>query len=143
MVNALNMEINNYLKKMGANFSVEFDDEMDSRFITNEKSDAEFHNFSSGEQARISIATCFAFRKFLTMRSNLNTNLLIIDEYIDGNIDSYAMDNIIDILRDISETNGQNIYVVSHRKELSPEIFDNIIQIEKTNNVSKINYISK
>ena len=143
MVQILNMEINNYLKRMGASFSVEFDNEMSCRFITKDNVDAEFHNFSSGEQARISIATCFAFRKFLAMRSNIMTNILIIDEFIDGNIDSYAIDNVIEILREISDINQQNVYVVSHRKELSPEIFDNIIQIEKTNNISKINYISK
>ena len=143
MVKLLNMEINNYLKRMGANFSVEFDNEMTCKFITKDNANAEFHNFSSGEQARISIATCFAFRKFLAMRSNIVTNILIIDEFIDGNIDSYAIDNVIEILREISDINQQNVFVVSHRKELSPEIFDNIIQIEKTNNISKINYISK
>ena len=115
---------------------------MTCKFITKDNANAEFHNFSSGEQARISIATCFAFRKFLAMRSNIVTNILIIDEFIDGNIDSYAIDNVIEILREISDINQQNVFVVSHRKELSPEIFDNIIQIEKTNNISKINYIS-
>ena len=102
----------------------------------------EYDNFSSGERARIMIASCFAFRDFMRIKNNLSSNILVLDEFIDGAIDSLAIESILDILRDFSKTWNQSIYVISHRKEaLSSDHFSKVIQVQKTHNISKIFYL--
>lgn len=142
LVVLLNNRIKYYLHKLGANYDIIFDEEMEYDFITQNKTGAEFHNFSSGEQARISISTCFAFRDFLSRRSNISSNILILDEFIDSNVDSLAIENTIEILKDFIKHEKQNIYLVSHRKEVDNNVFDNIIQVEKKDNISHIRYLS-
>lgn len=140
LVGLLNNKIKTYLVKLGAKYNVIFDSDMNYEFIT-EGGVCEYDNFSSGERARIMIATCFAFRDFMYIRNNFSSNILILDEFIDGAIDSQAIENILKILKDFSTIWNQNIFVISHRKEISNDIFNNIIQVIKTNNISKITYI--
>lgn len=137
LIGLLNNKIKTYLTKLGAKYTVIFDSDMDYEFITDGGS-CEYDNFSAGERQRIMIATCFAFRDFMAIRNNLSSNILILDEFIDGNVDSMAIDGVISILRDFILLYNQNIYIVSHRKEIDNSIFNNILQIVKTNHISKV-----
>ena len=103
--------------------------------------ECEYDNFSSGERARLMIAACFAFRDFMHIRNNFSSNILILDEFIDGAIDSLAIESILDVLKDFSNMWKQNIFVISHRKEIQNDVFNHIIQIVKADNISKITYI--
>jgi DNA repair exonuclease SbcCD ATPase subunit len=138
LIGLLNNKIKYYLHKLGTNCEIIFDEEMKYDFVTPSKSGVEFNNFSKGEQARISIATCFAFRDFLSTRSNISSNIFILDEFFDSNVDPLALENTIGILNDFIKNNKQKIFIVSHRSEICDDIFDNIIMIEKKNNISKI-----
>ena len=140
LVVLLNNRIKMYLSKLGSTFSCIFNEDMEYTFIT-DGGEAEYANFSAGERARLTIAASFAFRDFLATRSNLTSNLLILDEYIDGNLDSSGIERILGILKDFIILYKQNIYIISHRKEIDNSIFNNIIQIQKTNNISKIAYL--
>lgn len=142
LIGLLNNKIRMYLTKFGAKYSVVFDSDMDYEFIT-EGGSYEYDNFSAGERARLMIAACFAFRDFMYIRNNLSSNILILDEFIDGAIDSVAIDSILNILKDFSQMWKQNIFVISHRKEIDNTIFNNIIQIVKTNNIAQIRYLEK
>ena len=126
---------------MGSLYTVIFDSDMNYEFIT-DGGKCEFGNFSAGERMRIMIATSFAFRDFMSIRNGLSSNILILDEYFDSAIDSACIENILSILREYSNSYNQNIFLVSHRYEVSDDQFSNIIQIEKTKNISKINYIT-
>ena len=139
LVVLLNTKIRFYLNKLGASFTCIFDENMDYEFMT-ESGSAEYDNFSSGEKMRLTIATSLAFRDFMATRSNITSNILILDEYIDSNIDKLAIDGIIEILKEFVVLYNQNIYIVSHRKEIDNSIFNNIIIIEKTHGISKITY---
>jgi len=139
LINLLNSQIKIYLNKIGANFTCEFDETMSYRFIT-ENGEAEYDNFSSGEKMRLSIATSFAFRDFMATRSNIISNILILDEYIDSNLDEAAINELIKILREFIVRYNQSVYIVSHRKEINNDIFNNIIIIEKTNGISQVKY---
>ena len=140
LIGLLNNKIKLYLTRLGAKYSVVFDSDMNYTFMT-EAGEYEYDNFSSGERARLMIAACFAFRDFMYIRNSLSSNILILDEFIDGAIDSIAIESILDILKDFSQLWKQNIYIVSHRKEVNNDIFDNIIQVVKTDNISKITYL--
>jgi DNA repair exonuclease SbcCD ATPase subunit len=138
LIGLLNNKIKYYLHKLGTNCEIIFDEEMKYDFVTPLKSGIEFNNFSKGEQARISIATCFAFRDFLSTRSNISSNIFILDEFFDSNVDPLALENTINILNDFIKNNNQKIFIVSHRSEICDDIFNHIIMIEKKNNISKI-----
>lgn len=140
LIGLLNNKIKSYLTKFGAKYQVVFDSDMNYTFTT-DGGEYEYDNFSSGERARLMIATCFAFRDFMYIRNNFSSNILILDEFIDGAIDSLAIESILEILKDFSSIWNQNIYVISHRKEIGTDIFDNVIQITKENNISTIEYI--
>ena len=141
LIGLLNNKIRSYLLKFGAKYYVTFDSDMNYEFKT-EGGTYEYDNFSSGERARIMIASCFAFRDFMRIKNNLSSNILVLDEFIDGAIDSLAIESILDILRDFSKTWNQSIYVISHRKEaLSSDHFSKVIQVQKTHNISKICYL--
>lgn len=140
LVGLLNTKIKYYLSRLGANFQCVFDDNMDYVFIT-EGGECEYDSFSSGEKMRLMIASSFAFRDFMASRSTFYSNILILDEYIDSALDQLAIDGVIKIIQSFSRTYGQKIYIISHRKDIDNSVFDNIIQIEKTNNISKIKYL--
>lgn len=126
LIGLLNNKIRMYLTKFGAKYNVVFDSDMEYEFTT-EGGSYEYDNFSAGERARLMIAACFAFRDFMYIRNNLSSNILILDEFIDGAIDSIAIDSILDILKDFSRLWKQNIFVISHRKEIDNTVFNNII----------------
>lgn len=137
LVGLLNNKLKQYLTKLGADYTVVFDADMDYQFIT-DGGTCEYNNFSAGERQRIMLATCFAFRDFMAVRNNLTSNILILDEFIDGNVDAVAIEGVIQVLRDFIIMYNQNIYVVSHRKEIDNSIFNNIIQVQRTNHISKV-----
>lgn len=140
LVGLLNTKIKYYLSRLGANFQCVFDDNMDYVFVT-EGGECEYDSFSSGEKMRLMIASSFAFRDFMASRSTFYSNILILDEYIDSALDQLAIDGVIKILQSFSRINGQKIYIISHRKDIDNSVFDNIIQVEKTDNISKIKYL--
>ena len=125
---------------MGANFTCIFDENMDYEFMT-DGGPCEYDNFSSGEKMRLLIASSFAFKDFMMTRTSMESNILVIDEFIDSNLDSKAIDSILKILKEYSYLYNQSIYVISHRKEIDNSIFDNIIQVVKEKNISRITYL--
>ena len=137
LIGLLNNKIKSYLAKFGLQYDVVFDADMNYTF-TSDVGTCEYDNFSGGERARLMIAACFAFRDFMYIRNSFSSNILILDEFIDGAIDSLAIESVMNILKDFSTTWNQNVFVISHRKEISNDVFDHIIQVVKTNNISKV-----
>lgn len=141
LIGLLNSKIKFYLAKLGANFECKFDEDMNCDFITQGGS-YDYQNFSSGEQMRLMIASCFAFKDFMQTRNNFQSNILVLDEFIDSGIDSLAINGVIKILKEFAKLHKQNIYVISHRTgDLDNSVFDSIIQIEKKNNISNVKYL--
>lgn len=138
LISYLNDRIQLYIGRMGAKFTCVFDENLYYTFYT-ESGETSYDNFSAGEKMRLSIATSFAFRDFMSTRSNISANILILDEYLDSNLDSLSILNLMNILKEFSISKHYDVYIVSHRKEVSDTYFNNIITVEKTNGISKIN----
>ena len=68
----------------------------------------------------------------------MNSNLLVLDEYFDSAIDSLCVESIIGIIKEYSRDQGQNVFVISHRPEVSIEQFDRLVRVEKTDNIAHI-----
>lgn len=137
MLHLLNSRIAYYLNKVGAKYTCEFNHNLDYVFITT-TGQTDYNNFSSGERMRLAIATSFAFRDVMATRSGISSNILVLDEYMDMNLDSLAINGILSILKEFLALYGQRIYVISQRQEVDSQLFNNIVFIEKTNNVSTL-----
>lgn len=139
LIGIINNRIRTYLSKMGARYTCVFDENLDFKFVTDTGS-CELQNFSCGEQKRLEIAACLSFRDFIAQRSNISSNILILDEYIDSGIDTLAVESILQILKEFTIVNRQNIFIISHRSEINNDVFDRIIELQKKDGISTIHY---
>ena len=138
LVNLLNNRIKVYLTKLGTTYDCIFDENMDYHFIPKDSDECEYGNFSAGERMRLTIAASFAFRDFLATRNNITSNILVLDEFIDSNLDSSSVTEILKILQSFTRLYNQKIFVISHRKEIDTAIFDTLLTVKKENNISTI-----
>ena len=137
IVKLLNSLIQKYLNEIGSEMIVYFDETMDFKFLT-QSGECEFSSFSAGEKQRIQISTMFAFRD-LILNSKIYSNLFIIDELLDMNIDSICIENIMKILKRKLNEQSQSMFIISHRSELADNegYWDNIIKVTKENGISR------
>ena len=139
LVVLLNNKIKTYLTKLGANFYVVFDEDMEYEFVT-PSGKCEWGNFSAGERMKTMVATSFAFRDFMSARNGLNSNILVLDEYFDSAIDDLTVESVLGLLKDMSRELKQSIYVITHRKEVSQDMFNWILVVEKKDGVSRASF---
>lgn len=99
--------------------------------ITDNGTDIDIAALSTGERARVNIATLLAIRKLMQSLSSTKTNLLILDETVE-NLDSEGKEKLIEIL--ISEPD-LNTFLISHG--FSHPLLEKL-NIVKTNNISRI-----
>ena len=138
IVKLLNSLIQKYLNEIGAEYLVYFDESFDFKFITI-NGECEYSSFSAGQRQRIQIATILAFRD-LILNGKINSNIFVLDEFLDAAIDSIAIKNIMNILSKKSKELNQNIFIISHRQETTEEnAFNHIIQVIKENGISRLN----
>jgi len=135
LIDILNQLIHKYLEEMGAEFTCIFDAGFGMTFLTN-TGECEYSSFSAGERQRINIATLLAFRDILMNGDMFECNIFVLDELLDANVDSYCIQSLINILNRQTEKN--TVYIISHREAVSPEDFDNIIEIQKQNSITTI-----
>jgi DNA repair exonuclease SbcCD ATPase subunit len=137
IVKLLNSLIQKYLNEIGAEYLVYFDESFDFKFITM-NGECEFSNFSTGERQRIQISTILAFRD-LILNGKINSNIFVIDEFLDSGIDAIAIKNILNILNKKSIESNQNIFIISHRQETTESVvFNHIIEVIKENGISTL-----
>ena len=84
---------------------------------------------------RIDLALLFTWRQIAKMKNSTNTNLLILDEIFDSSLDYNGTDEFLKILRTLS---NENVFIISHKSDLSVDKFDGLIRFEKIQNFSKV-----
>jgi len=141
IVKLLNSLIQKYLNEIGCEFIVYFDETFDFKFITI-TGECDFTSFSAGERQRIQIATLLAFRD-LIINSKISSNIFIIDELLDANVDATCIENVMTILKRKAEESGQSIFMISHRSELAENtgFWNNIIKVIKENQQTRYEVI--
>lgn len=143
MLKELNFRICGYLSKMGSNYSCEFDEDFDAIFKSSNGREAEYNNFSAGERMRMGVACCLAFKDFMQVRLNINSNILILDEYIDANLDPMSVNGIMELIRYMVGTEKITAYIVSHRTEVLNSMSDVDILVTKKNDSSVLTITEK
>lgn len=95
-----------------------------------------YSSFSEGEKLRINLAIMLTWRAVAKLRNSVTTNLLIMDETLDGALDGVGIENLIETLRNMNSSD--NIFVISHRGDMFGDKFDSHVRFEKLKNFSQI-----
>jgi|13_taG_2_1085334.scaffolds.fasta_scaffold00005_58 DNA repair exonuclease SbcCD ATPase subunit len=132
----MNKLINKYL---GA-FDLFVDFQLDENFnevIKSRFRDAfSYASFSEGEKLRITLSIMLAWRSVAKLRNSVSTNLLLLDETLDGALDGSGIENLIETLHNLNT--DDNIFVISHRGDQFAEKFTSHIKFDKVKNFSEI-----
>jgi DNA repair exonuclease SbcCD ATPase subunit len=132
----INKLVNKYLAQMGffVNFNIDenFNEVIKSRF----RDEFSYSNFSEGEKTRIDLALLFTWRSIAKMKNSVNTNLLILDEILDGSLDANGTDEFLKIIKTL--TDDTNTYIISHKQDQLLDKFDKVYRFEKQKNFSRL-----
>jgi DNA repair exonuclease SbcCD ATPase subunit len=132
----INKLVNKYLDRMGffVNFNIDenFNEVIKSRY----RDEFAYANFSEGEKTRIDLALMFTWRSIAKMKNSVNTNLLILDEILDGSLDANGTDEFLKIIKTL--TDDTNTYIISHKTDTIADKFDKTYRFEKVRNFSRL-----
>ena len=133
----INETINRYLTQM--NFFVDFrlDEEFNETIRSRHRDEFTYASFSEGEKKKIDLALLFAWRRIASLKNSITTNLLILDEILDGSLDDQATDSFLDLVNGLDQ--GTNTFIISHKpKEVLQDKFDRTLQFVKRGNFSRM-----
>ena len=132
----INKLINKYLARMGffVNFNIneQFEETIKSRY----RDEFSYQNFSEGEKTRIDLALLFTWRSIAKMRNSVNTNLLVLDEVLDGSLDNNGTDEFLKIMWDL--LGDTNTFVISHKTDTMLDKFQKVYRFIKVKNFSRL-----
>ena len=124
----MNKLINSYLSALEFQVKFELDEQFNETIKSRYRDVFGYANFSEGEKMRIDLALLFTWRQIAKMKNSTNTNLLILDEIFDSSLDAAGTDEFLKILNTLSQ---ENVFIISHKSDLSVDKFDNLIRFEK------------
>jgi len=132
----MNKYINKFLSAMDFYVQFNLDEEFNEHIKSRHRDEFSYMNFSEGEKMRIDLALLLAWREIARSKNSVNCNLLILDEVFDSSLDGVGMDELMKLLKVISDK--ANVYVISHKADQLVDKFNNIVSFEKKNNFSKM-----
>lgn len=131
----INQIINRYLNQMGLFVSFNLDEEFNETIKSRHRDTFTYASFSEGEKRKIDLSLLFAWRAIAQIKNSIHTNLLIMDEVLDGSLDDASVESFLDILKNMNS--AINIFVISHKpKELLESKFERHMQFAKKGNFS-------
>ena len=131
----MNTLINKHLQELEFYVNFNLDDTFNETIKSRYRDDFSYASFSEGEKMRIDLALLFTWREVAKLKNSVNTNILILDEIFDSSLDSNGTADFINILGTVTE--GNNVFVISHKEDMLHDKFDNVIQFKKVKNFSK------
>lgn len=132
----INKLINKYLAAMDFFVMFELDENFNETIKSRFRDEFSYASFSEGEKMRINLAILFTWRAIAKLRNSASTNILILDEVLDGSLDSNGTDEFLKILNNL--TMDTNTYIISHKVDQMHDKFNNVIKFEKNKNFSRM-----
>ena len=123
--------VNSYLAKLNISLTFTMDENFNESISTRYTSDFTYNNLSAGERSRVDLALSFSWRNVAKAKGSVDTNLLILDEVLDANLDESGTQAALDIVNDISK-DDTNVFIVSHKANLEEHV-KSILTLEKIN----------
>ena len=131
----MNKLINGYLSALEFPAQFNLDEEFNETIKSRYRDIFSYANFSEGEKMRIDLALLFTWRRIAQMKNSTNTNLLVLDEIFDSSLDYNGTDEFLKIINTLA---NENVFIISHKSDLSIDKFDHMIRFEKQQNFSKV-----
>lgn len=132
----MNNLINKHLSAFDLFVNFELDENFNEVIKSRFRDTFSYDSFSEGEKLRINLSIMLTWRSIAKLRNSVSTNLLILDETLDGAMDGAGVENLIDTLHNLN--NNDNIFVISHRGDQFGDKFESFIRFEKNKNFSQI-----
>lgn len=132
----MNKLINKYLASFDLFVDFQLDENFNEVIKSRFRDTFSYASFSEGEKLRINLAIMLTWRAVAKLRNSMSTNLLIMDETLDGALDGFGIENLIETLHSANATD--NIFVISHRGDSYNEKFSHHIKFKKDRNFSII-----
>ncbi len=124
-ISYLNSRIAHYLDKLGFPNEVKFQSDL-SVEISLLGRDFDFEQLSRGEQNRVIMATSWSFRD-VWESLNDGFNLLFVDELLDQGMDAQGVEAALAVLKGMVRERAKNVFLISHREELTARINNTLI----------------
>lgn len=132
----MNKLINKYLAAMEFFVDFQLDESFNEKILSRFRDEFSYASFSEGEKLRIDLALMFTWRSVSKLRNSVTTNLLIMDEVLDGSLDQAGTDEFLKIVNEI--TADSNVFIISHKGDSLHDKFDHVIKFEKKKNFSQM-----
>lgn len=97
--------------------------------------DKAYENLSGGEKQKIDLIIQFAIRDMLSTHLDFTSNILVLDEVFDG-LDLLGCQRVIDMIAELSDV--KNVFIVTHRKDLSIPTDLELIIVKSEDGISRI-----
>jgi DNA repair exonuclease SbcCD ATPase subunit len=132
----MNKLINKYLSAFDLFVDFQLDENFNEVIKSRFRDAFSYSSFSEGEKLRITLSIMLSWRTVAKLRNSVSTNLLVLDETLDGAMDSVGVENLIETLQNLNAED--NIFVISHRGDQFGDKFEGHIKFEKVKNFSEI-----
>ena len=131
----LNQNMELYLKRFGLKLNFELDSNFNENITNFSGHSFSYFSLSEGEKLRVDLAMMFSWRNIASKRAKMKTNMLILDEVMDGAADGFLQQELIHLLNDLTNT---NVFVISHRIDGLLDKFDRNLHVERKVGFSEI-----
>ena len=128
--------VNSYLSKLNISLTFDMDENFNEVISTIYADNFTYNNLSAGERTRLDLALAFSWMQVAKAKGSVDTNLLVLDEVLDANLDESGTLAAFDIVNDISKT-GSNVFIVSHKANLE-EYVSSVLALEKVEGFTQI-----
>jgi DNA repair exonuclease SbcCD ATPase subunit len=135
-VPVMNKLINKYLQAFDLFVDFRLDENFNEVIKSRFRDTFSYASFSEGEKLRITLAIMLSWRAVAKLRNSVSTNLLILDETLDGALDGVGIEMLIDTLHNLNS--DDNIFVISHRGHQFGDKFMSHVKFDKIKNFSQI-----
>ena len=131
----LNQNMELFLKRFGLKLNFELDSNFNENITNFSGHSFSYFSLSEGEKLRVDLAMMFSWRNIASKRAKMKTNMLILDEVMDGAADGFLQQELISLLNDLAHT---NVFVISHRVDGLLDKFDRNLHVERKVGFSEI-----
>lgn len=97
--------------------------------------DKAYENLSGGEKQKIDLIIQFSIRDMLCNHLGFTSNVLVLDEVFDG-LDMIGCQRVLDVISSLTDI--KNIFIVTHRKDLSIPTDKEIVVVKSSSGISEI-----
>ena len=138
ILDTINERLNFYLQRLNTPCRITFDEFFEESVINPQGKSISYDRLSDGEKGRVCFSMLFTFRDIRRLQSNVTVNISVFDELFDSSIDSKAAEEIMDLLRIMSEQNKEAYYIITHNPNNVMIGEGNVIRLEKEHGITKI-----